>query len=528
MAKETELKGRVSIEGAEEGAQKLKKVSGAQAEVAEGAAVSTEATKAQAAAQDGLNASESDFISLLAAASPALGRWVDGLLKGVKVASEHSIQFRSLGGAISKATEFIKAHAGAMTLLGAGSAALMALLGLKKRWEEIEEQIQKAYEAQKRFNEEATKQKAEQIALEEEVFKATERQREAVSAADQRRAAEVAKMLVRKGIEPATAIQVAGAMAGPLLAEGGEGLSAEELLILGQAAETGAFDVSEEFAGRFTQTKRAMVERFLRSRRAEKAREQIQAADEIARIRAEQARRQLRSGALVDEFGRGKLVQAIGPTAELEALIEELYGPQENMDRLVAQLIALQAFRAEGLQGPEQLRRLQAETERRFGEGAPLTTEEAIKVRNMLDQLTGAGAIERRARTGLSGGLVGGVPEGPPLERPQPPEPRGRHIDPERSLLWQILTSSRAFDEWFTGEWPGWQTKTTQQPAAERIDGAASKQEQAARQIADAGRMFVGVAEKFDRFVDSMDNRMRGVGRQAVGTGAGRRDEVGD
>jgi hypothetical protein len=124
---DTKLRASVKIDGAGQATKDLKGVAAAQREVT-GEVKGAGQEAAQAAdAQQKLTASESDFIGVLSRINPALGGLADALLKGGKIAGDLASQNISLSGAFQKATGAIKANAGALKLIGAGGAVVVAI-----------------------------------------------------------------------------------------------------------------------------------------------------------------------------------------------------------------------------------------------------------------------------------------------------------------------------------------------------------------------------------------------------------------
>ncbi len=168
-----ELKIKATLEGGKQTADGLKDIAGAQAAVNTGNQEAAQPVKEATAAQEDLNASESDYIQLLTQISPVLGRFVDAAIKGSKVAGDLATQNINLTGAFKKAKAAITANAGALKLLTAGGAAVVGLVliskaftAIKKEAEEATKAINGTIEAQTRLRNEAIdrKQSIEDIA----------------------------------------------------------------------------------------------------------------------------------------------------------------------------------------------------------------------------------------------------------------------------------------------------------------------------------------------------------------------------
>ncbi len=126
------------------------KVSGSVSEVASltsQQARLTEVTKQLGTEQTKLNASSSDFIGVLTAISPMLGRWTDAALKGATVAGDFSSKSINLASAGKLGTEVLIKYAGALKLLGAAGVALAGFSALAKSIREIREEAERSRKA---------------------------------------------------------------------------------------------------------------------------------------------------------------------------------------------------------------------------------------------------------------------------------------------------------------------------------------------------------------------------------------------
>lgn len=152
---EEKLTLKSEAKGFDETAKKVDTVADAQDRLKGAVKKTAEPTRDAAAAQDKLNASESDFIGLLTQVAPGMGRFADAMIKGLKIAGDLSTQELKLGEIIAKTTGFIKANAGAFKLLlaggavAAGFAAIAAAMGkVREESERVEKQLRKQKEAQ--------------------------------------------------------------------------------------------------------------------------------------------------------------------------------------------------------------------------------------------------------------------------------------------------------------------------------------------------------------------------------------------
>ncbi len=144
-----DLKLTSKAEGFDETAKKVGQVDDATAklkgQVGKGGKAATEAAKSQ----EKLNASESDYVSLLSAISPRLGLFVDSLIKGSKVAGDFASQQIDVGALTGKATEAIKKNASALKLIGAAGAVVLAIYAIVKAIETMRQESEAATKALK-------------------------------------------------------------------------------------------------------------------------------------------------------------------------------------------------------------------------------------------------------------------------------------------------------------------------------------------------------------------------------------------
>ncbi len=148
MAKgQQDLKLTSKAEGFDETAKKVDQVADSTAklkgQVDRGGKAATDAAKSQ----EKLNASESDYVSLLAAVSPRLSLFVDSLLKGSKIAGDFASQQIDVAALTGKATEAIKKNAAALKLIGAAGAVALAIYAIVKAIETMRQEAEAATKA---------------------------------------------------------------------------------------------------------------------------------------------------------------------------------------------------------------------------------------------------------------------------------------------------------------------------------------------------------------------------------------------
>lgn len=133
-----------AVQGTQQAAQELNKLSAAQeqvtgatAPVAEATQKATEATKEATEATQAQTAAGSDYIALLREIDPALGRVADAMLKGGKIAGDLATKQIDLSNIGKLGTDVFAKYAGALKLLGAGAVALYGFGKLKESIKEV-------------------------------------------------------------------------------------------------------------------------------------------------------------------------------------------------------------------------------------------------------------------------------------------------------------------------------------------------------------------------------------------------------
>ena len=155
---------RLKVTGAKEAAAAQEELAAGQRKVAEsvkeadaaaGGAKGTEqladATKDATEATKQLKAGEGDLFDLLRRGNPVVGNFADGMFKAARIIETIGASQLSFNTIIAKGTELVKAHAGMLMTLGAGGAAVAAIMYLisvighmEAAWERVQEATRKA------------------------------------------------------------------------------------------------------------------------------------------------------------------------------------------------------------------------------------------------------------------------------------------------------------------------------------------------------------------------------------------------
>lgn len=144
---EQDLTLRAQLKGGEETAKGLDKITDAEKKVGGQVEETAKATDQAEGAQQKLNAAEGDYVAILSRIHPALGGVLDSMLKGSKIAGDLASQNINLTGAFGKATEAIKANAGALKLIGAGGLVVAAIYAIVHAIRLMREEAEKAEKA---------------------------------------------------------------------------------------------------------------------------------------------------------------------------------------------------------------------------------------------------------------------------------------------------------------------------------------------------------------------------------------------
>lgn len=139
----------LNVEGAEATKAALKGVAEGTGAVSGETAKLGKGLQEQAKSVKAASASVEDYKSLLTQIHPALGMVVEVMDKGSKIAGELATKQIKLGKAFAGATDLIKTHGKTLALLGAGGAAIGAVLflvsqvqKLKEEWADANKQLQ--------------------------------------------------------------------------------------------------------------------------------------------------------------------------------------------------------------------------------------------------------------------------------------------------------------------------------------------------------------------------------------------------
>lgn len=113
---------KAQAQGFDQAAKEIGKVTGAQEKLKAKVAGQAKGTERAAQAQDKLNASNEDYISLLGRIDPRLGALADAMFKGSKAAGDLANTQLNLRSVLSTTSDAIKAQANTLKLLAAGGA----------------------------------------------------------------------------------------------------------------------------------------------------------------------------------------------------------------------------------------------------------------------------------------------------------------------------------------------------------------------------------------------------------------------
>jgi hypothetical protein len=169
---EQDLTTKFKSEGAEKVVADLGRVDKGQEAVQETTKAGTKATEQATEQQVQLNAAEGDYVQLLTQISPTMGRAADALLKFAKIAGEGDRASRSLTQGLAKMEAAAQANKGLIKLVGAASAAglaIWALVAAYKKLTEERERANKALEAENKALEESRKQHRDEAAAIREI-----------------------------------------------------------------------------------------------------------------------------------------------------------------------------------------------------------------------------------------------------------------------------------------------------------------------------------------------------------------------
>jgi hypothetical protein len=350
------------------------------------------ASEKAAGSQDKLNASSEVYVSLLRRIHPALGNFVDSIIKGSKVAGDLAQEELSLGGVLGTVAEAVKGNAAALALIGAGGAVVLAINLVASAVRKMREDFEAATKAVKALADAQTElrkgEAGEQAAIEalRDKFKA------GPFSAEQARAAAATAGDISGRPEYAflssDAIQQAIAAVGPRVERGGT-RSLDEIVRIVTLIETGrlAIEPGKTQAAIDSRIDRALARSgdgvtAILAREAEQARELTLKAAGAAQFPG-QSREAM-------EFFAGRRARGTAADAttvmELATIIPELRG---RIERVLS------------LEGPEGRAKLETELREQLGRtavfGKPFTDEEFRQAQQLVSELTTAAREMRRA-----------------------------------------------------------------------------------------------------------------------------------
>ncbi len=243
---EAELKARATLEGGKETAQGLRDIDQAKKQVTEGEVQATQVTQEATAAQQSFNATEGDYLGILATISPRLGRYVAVIAQGVRVAGDYAAQQINVRGALRKVNVTLRKNINLFRLVAASGAVVVGVMAIVKAVQTVREEFERYTAAIKRSQSELDKIKGEEQDLQTTIEKTAEtRTRVGGLTADQsRKALEDAKAISQRfeQLDKATVGQTVGMLAGL-------GLSREQLTDAAILAQSGRLQFDPKMGG---------------------------------------------------------------------------------------------------------------------------------------------------------------------------------------------------------------------------------------------------------------------------------------
>lgn len=201
---ERELRMRHTSEGAEKVRADLDKIKDGEEHV-------EQTTEDLGKATDDLGVSKENLTSVLNNIHPALGGLADGLINATQLAGKLGTANLDLSRIIQAGREAIVKYKDAIMLLGAGGAAVLALLALKQAWEGVAQAERDAIEAAQAFAETQARIAGEGEALRQEVGRALIAQTggQVTDETITETVAEVRRLMRESNVERARAIKIA-------------------------------------------------------------------------------------------------------------------------------------------------------------------------------------------------------------------------------------------------------------------------------------------------------------------------------
>lgn len=308
----------LNVEGAEETKAAVKGVGDETAKLTATTVKLEEGLEDQTHSQDEATASGEDYIAVLSRISPLLGGVVDAMRKGSKIAGDLASQNLKLGEASEGAAKFAAKHAKTITLLGAGGAAIAAVLfmisqikAMGEEWEKVNAQIDS-------YNSKANTAKGVQIELREAIRDAALQQGKALSPEELDRATASAEAATRSLLVS----RQAAAQAAADLTVAGQAVGTGDVTQRARAGEAGLVTPG----GRVTTRSQRLVAEDIAAQQADVARQREAATREI------EAGDPGGFGALSDLLTRQ--AEALGEKAPGEGLVEDLVTALRENDDL--------------------------------------------------------------------------------------------------------------------------------------------------------------------------------------------------
>lgn len=233
MAKQ-DLTVKVEAKGAKQTAQDLKSVDKAQQDLSKGAEGVAKGADKVAEAQEDLNVNTEAYATILSNVSPRMTALTGGMKAAWDIIGSMGAASIGLAARLRKLTTAIRGSAAALKLLGAAGTLAFGIWAIVAAVRAMGVAFDKATEAAKKLIDELRRQKEEFSEQQKAIRAVADARREfaAITPREAERATKRARAAIARGVDPATAIAVAGEAAGL-------GLTAEQEARYGLQRQTG-------------------------------------------------------------------------------------------------------------------------------------------------------------------------------------------------------------------------------------------------------------------------------------------------
>ncbi|HNQ24740.1 MAG TPA: hypothetical protein PKK06_16785 [Phycisphaerae bacterium] len=334
---------------------------------------------------------------------PGLGSLAISLHRVVGALGEAGNAEITFTGIAKKLSEAVAGNADAMKLLGAGTAAYLAVRHLQQVWAGLKDEVVATSRAVADFANLQSSAQARAIALQEDLGKAIDATGKAVDAQTRKAAARAAERLTAGGADRAVAIELTAGLVGGGLLGGEGGADADQRLpLMAQILAAGGHD-AERLRRRMQRGDRTGIEALLRGSAGRTAAVNLQARERLDAEIAASALSALRSGVFMHGWALDpKLLaglspaaaQTTSPTAGLEREIGRV-APEVDAGTAAVKLVQLQAL----LANPESAELLTSDRGRSIADRADLLERLnwALKEKGITEQVTSGEIAELHA-----------------------------------------------------------------------------------------------------------------------------------